>query len=103
MYLSKYNALVEDFPFEGGVTIYNLITKGLAYVEDKEYLGNLKEIDDDTLLHMKDNKMVFSSADDEESFINEFMADKYRTEDKLEMTLVTSHACNLKCIYCFEG
>lgn len=103
MYLSKYNALVEDFPFEGGVTIYNLITKGLAYVEDKEYLGNLKEIDDDTLLHMKDNKMVFSSADDEESFINEFMADKYRTEDKLEITLVTSHACNLKCIYCFEG
>lgn len=103
MYLSKYNAFVEDFPFEGGVTLYNLITKGLAFVEDKEYLRFLEKIDDETLMHMIDNKIVFSSVSDEKSFIDQVMTDKYRTEDKLEITLVTSHACNLKCIYCFEG
>ena len=47
MYLSKYNVLVEDFPFNGGVMVYNIVTKGLVFLEDKAQLGELEKNEDD--------------------------------------------------------
>ena len=103
MYLSKYNVLVEDFPFDDGVTIYNLITKGLVFLEDKRQIKDLENIEDEILVEMRTCKMLFINKKEEQDFITQVMKEKYEVEKKLEITLVTSHACNLRCIYCFEG
>ena len=65
MYLSKYNVLVEDFPFNGGVMVYNIVTKGLVFLEDKAQLGELEKIDDDILLDMKEMRMILGDAEEE--------------------------------------
>lgn len=103
MYISKYTTILEDFPFNGGVTLYNLITKSLVYLNNTKCLINTEEIDEETLLYMKENKMIFKNENDEKKYISQVMKDKYNTNDKLEITMVVSHACNLKCVYCFEG
>nr|WP_300767637.1 radical SAM protein [uncultured Acetatifactor sp.] len=103
MYLSKYNVLVEDFPFNGGVMVYNIVTKGLVFLEDKAQLGELEKIDDDILLDMKEMRMILGDAEEERKFLRRIMDEKYAVDNKLDVTVVTSHACNLRCIYCFEG
>ena len=35
MLISKYNVQIEDYPFEGGVTLYNLISKDIVFLEEK--------------------------------------------------------------------
>lgn len=103
MYLSKYNISVADFPFCGGVSLYNLITKGLVFLEDKILIDKLEDIDEETILEMYEKRMLFENQDEEKNFIAQVMTEKYNVENKLDITVVTSHACNLKCTYCFEG
>ena len=47
--------------------------------------------------------MVFESKDQEKQYVMQIMKEKYKKCDQLEVTIVTTNQCNLRCVYCFEG
>lgn len=104
MKASYYNVF---FPFEGKCLLFNTL-QGSIFVVDSETRNLLQKNElsslDENLTHVfKDNGiLVEDNLDEQNMYRMLYERSKYVTP-VVDLDLVTTYACNLACIYCYEG
>jgi len=114
MKLSKFNVWVKDYPNKDEYLLFNTRTQALIKVnqelkEDLDGLSNsqlstlnsqLKE----NLLALKENGIIVEDEFEDEAKLKDFFRQlKYDSNSlPFEATILTTYACNFRCVYCFE-
>lgn len=103
MQRSFYNLEIE---VEEGILIYNILTRGFALLNKKEYIEfykneNLWSNDEEKLREMAKNGFIVES-DDKEQYLKKFDEIRKNFKDYLNITFVPTNFCNFNCPYCFE-
>ncbi|MDD5194557.1 MAG: SPASM domain-containing protein [Candidatus Omnitrophica bacterium] len=114
MKLSKFNIWVEHYPKEGDYLVYNSRTRALIKInsELKNTLDGLEKfaMEDSSLVvkgqlgALKENGIIVENEKEEEDKLAEFFRQLKYDYNSLpfEVTILTTYACNFRCIYCFE-
>jgi len=114
MKLSSYTICVEQYPTPDENLYYNTRTQAMVkvnnelkgvledYYNPKNFSLKLKYSDELIQLH-KIGIMVLDEEEDRQK-IDSFLNDVKHNIDKecLQVTILTTFACNLECVYCFE-
>jgi uncharacterized protein len=107
MKLSKFNLWVKDYPNKDEYLLFNTRTQALIKVnpELKEELdrlsgSRLKE----NLQALKENGIIVEDEQEDEARLKDFFRQlKYDSSAlPFEATVLTTYACNFRCVYCFE-
>lgn len=114
MKLSRFNLCVENYPEQGEHLLFNTRTQALIKInpELKDLLDSLEKIKVEDLgliakgylTALKENGMIVEDAQEEESKLKDFFRQlKYDSSFlPFEATILTTYACNFRCVYCFE-
>ena len=115
MKLSKFNLWVKDYPGKGEHLLYNARTQALVKIsrELKQTLDSLPQAaalpDTDpkikeNLAALKENGIIVKDDQEEEAKVADFFRQlKYGSSNlPFEATILTTYACNFRCVYCFE-
>ena len=114
MKLSKFNLWVKDYPNEGEHLLFNTRTQALIKVnqELKEGLDNLLNLKSEirnpklkeNITALKESGIIVEDENEEEAKLKDFFWQlKYESHSlPFEVTILTTYACNFKCVYCFE-
>ena len=114
MKLSKFNIWVEHYPKEGEYLVYNSRTRALIKInsELKSILDRLEKftVEDSSLVMkgqlvaLKENGIIVENEKEEEAKLKDFFRQlKYESFAlPFEVTILTTYACNFRCVYCFE-
>jgi uncharacterized protein len=114
MKLSRFNLWVEDYPKKGEYLLFNTRTQALIKInrELKETLDRLANSKfqipnskiKENLDALKENGIIVEDENAEEEKLKDFFRQlKYdSTTLPFEATILTTYACNFRCVYCFE-
>ena len=114
MRLSKFNLWVKDYPQENDWLLFNTRTQALIKInpELKNTLDSLETIKPEKLsvvtkgclATLKDNGIIVEDAQGEADKLKDFFRQLKYDSSRLpfEATILTTYACNFKCVYCFE-
>jgi uncharacterized protein len=109
MQRSRYTKYVADYPEPGQHLLFNTLTHALLAVDDelKDALETLGEsegaIPREYLDELRRQYMVVSGPDeDRENVEGYFREIKKTAESSIEVTVLTTFACNFACTYCVE-
>ena len=102
MKLSKYVVFI---PTEDGYLAYNTLTRSVLFL-DQTTKDNLTKTADsiqsaDLLTPLVEEKFLIPDSIDETQHIRTWL-DEIRHTDTLNLTILTTYACNLACVYCIE-
>jgi uncharacterized protein len=114
MKLSKFNLWVKGYPNKNEYLLFNTRTQALIKInqELKETLDDLpnsklKTQDSklkDNLEALKESGIIIEDENDDEAKLKDFFRqlkyDSYALP--FEVTILTTYACNFRCVYCFE-
>lgn len=109
---SKFNVLIADFPNPGEYLVFNTFTdsrviineqlKALMDKADRAELSELTAEEREVLAALQDlGIMVENGVDEDRELEYWFQRLKFDTTT-LDLTVLTTSACNLGCTYCFE-
>jgi uncharacterized protein len=112
---SRFNIIVENYPEKGQNILYNARTQALIKIDDffRDCLrllpGSLQGKDADArvfnnLQGLADNGIIAPDAQAEDRKLDDFFCQLKAGSDELtfEATILTTYACNFRCVYCFE-
>lgn len=112
MKLSNYTILVSDYPQQGQHLVRNTRTQALVKIDQslKEVITALPCVIGISEEHKKDLEALYregvlvDSDEDDVYKINNFFDQlkNQQIESVLNITILTTYACNFKCVYCFE-
>jgi uncharacterized protein len=114
MKLSRFNLWVEDYPEPGKHLLFNTRTQALIKInqELKKDLDNLSHPQPsilnsqlkENLNALKENGIIVEDENEEKAKLKDFFRQLKYESDKLtfEATILTTYACNFRCVYCFE-
>jgi uncharacterized protein len=114
MQLSKFNIWVKDYPHQGEYLLFNTRTQALIKVnqELKDDLGNLLNSKfniqnsklKENILSLRENGIIVEDEQEDEVKLRYFFRQlKYDSRAlPFEATVLTTYACNFRCVYCFE-
>ncbi len=114
MQLSRFNIWVKDYPNQGEYLLFNTRTQALIKInqELKEALDKLSRFRRQVLDHnleeklrlLKENGMIVENRNEDEVKLRDFFRQLKYESDILpfEVTILTTYACNFRCVYCFE-
>jgi uncharacterized protein len=115
MKLSRFNLWVEDYPVKGEHLLFNTRTQALLKVNQglKKELYNLSAHQVATvaggqlknnLAALKANGVVVEDEKEDAAKLNDFFRQlkSQSTTLPFEATILTTYACNFRCVYCFE-
>jgi uncharacterized protein len=114
MKLSRFNLWVRDYPSKGEYLLFNTRTQALIKVsqELKEALDNLiypipntqYPILDKHLGALKNNGVIVEDEKEDADKLKDFFRQLKSQSNTLpfEATILTTYACNFRCVYCFE-
>jgi uncharacterized protein len=99
MKLSKYVVFI---PIEDGYLAYNTLTQSVLFLDrtTKETLPNLAN--NEILSPLIEEKFLIPETIDESEVIKTWFKNISETTDFLNLTILTTYACNLACVYCVE-
>ncbi|MCR4779039.1 MAG: radical SAM protein [Lachnospiraceae bacterium] len=102
--MKKAKYLIE-IPYENGFVLYNTLYGSVIKLNEDYYEifkrianGESKGLEEETEVFLK-QKMLYTDIESEENDIDEFES---RQGDVLQLTILTTTACNMQCVYCFE-
>jgi len=112
---SRFNIWVEDYPEKGSHLLFNARTQALLQL-DSEMKRAVCALPDSAGLResirlgehieaLKENGVVVSDEAEEAAKLVDFFRQlKFESRDALsfEATILTTYACNFRCVYCFE-
>lgn len=110
--LSNYNNFVTGYPSKDDVLVFNTRTEAFFKINDKLYraLQNLSSYgcSEPEYLQYKDalyeNGVIVESLEDDYSKVDDFFVQLERGDEKeFNAMLLTTYACNLGCIYCYQS
>lgn len=114
MQLSYYTIVVDDYPRQGESLLYHTRTQAMVKVPG-ELLVLLRDIRGtscfkervryaEDIVRLHDMGILVTDELEDLKKLAEFFYDmkKVRTDEKFSVTLLTTTACNFKCVYCFE-
>jgi uncharacterized protein len=115
MIASRFNIIVEDYPAKGQNVLYNARTQALVKIDHafrdalRKLPGSLEGKNADPRLKaaeqaLIDNGIVVRDAKEDQAKIDDFFRQLKHGSEKLafEVTILTTYACNFRCVYCFE-
>jgi uncharacterized protein len=114
MLLSKFNLWVENYPQRGEYLLFNTRTQALLKInqELKQDLDKLSSSKlqapssklKENINSLKQNGIIVEDENEEEAKLKDFFRQlKYESDNlPFEITILTTYACNFKCVYCFE-
>lgn len=95
---SRYNIYIEDYPRNGYILIYNLYTRQIACVKERDP----EKWSEVLFRKMKSKGFVVSSRVDELNQVLQSYINEATDSDELTIMLILTRRCNCKCIYCYE-
>ncbi len=114
MEFSKFNIWVENHPDKGDSLVFNARTQALIKM-DKEFRRDLTSLLDssqapapervrESLDSLKENGIIVADEKEEAAKTKDFFRQLKSESNVLpfEVTLLTTYACNFRCVYCFE-
>ena len=106
---SRYTKYVLDYPESGQHLLFNTLTHGLLAIDDelKGCLDDLpsrpSSIPKGYLKELRKQHMVVTDQDEDQSLVETYFREiKTIAENSLEVTVLTTFACNFACTYCVE-
>lgn len=106
MKFSKFNLIVTDEE-SGKIILFNTLHGNCIEIEEelKEHIESnlLTQLDMKTQEMFKQLGIIISDQVDENRIFRYFHDKEKFSNDTLNSTVLLTWACNLKCIYCFEG
>ncbi|MDD5130517.1 MAG: SPASM domain-containing protein [Candidatus Omnitrophica bacterium] len=115
MKLSKFNLWVKDYPKPDDYLLFNTRTQALIKINpqlkktldglDKLKVGELGLIARGYIAALKESGIIVEDETEEQAKLNDFFRQlKYGASGVLpfEATILTTYACNFRCVYCFE-
>lgn len=104
MKYSNYNLLI---PYEEKIVLFNTLS-GNSFLIDQEAgnainNGNLESISSELKQQLIQKKVIIEDNVREEKIINYFHNKSKYGNSNLTYTILLTWACNLRCIYCYEG
>lgn len=113
---SRFNIVVEDYPVKGQNILYNARTQALIRIDHafRDALLRLDESVDivraqdprlkDSVVRLRENGIIVESQQEETRKLDDFFRQLKAGSDRLafEVTVLTTYACNFRCVYCFE-
>ncbi|MCX5701618.1 MAG: SPASM domain-containing protein [Candidatus Omnitrophica bacterium] len=114
MKLSRFNLCVENYPEQGENLLFNTRTQALIKInpELKGLLDSLEKLKVEDLglitrghlAALKENGIIVEDENEEEAKLKDFFRQlKYDSSFlPFEVTILTTYACNFRCVYCFE-
>jgi len=114
MQLSRFNIWVKDYPNKGEYLLFNTRTQALVKI-DQEFKQTLDKLSRfrrnvpeaklaEKLETLKNNGIIVEDRNEEEAKLKDFFRQLKYESDALpfEVTILTTYACNFRCVYCFE-
>ncbi|UCD70717.1 MAG: SPASM domain-containing protein [Syntrophobacterales bacterium] len=107
---SKFNIFIPSFPDEGEFLVFNTFTDSRVVINEElkkameKADGNapLKRNEVDYLNQLKELGIMVDDEVDEDREL-QYWYQKFRYDPStLSITILTTYACNLRCIYCFQ-
>jgi len=114
MQWSKFNIWVKDYPNKGEYLLFNTRTQALLKINEelKEALdkltGHRSPVTghklEENLKALKANGIMVEDRKEDEAKLKDFFRQLKYESDTLpfEATILTTYACNFRCVYCFE-
>jgi len=107
MQLSKFNLWVKDYPNKNEYLLFNTRTQALIKInqELKETLDDLPNSKlKENLEALKESGIIVEDEKEDEAKLKDFFRQlKYDSSAlPFEVTILTTYACNFRCVYCFE-
>ena len=106
---SLYTKYVDNYPSEGRHILFNTLNHGIMVVDDllrarlDNLNGNSSSIPKKYLRELKNQRMVVKDErEDRRNLETYFKEIKKRAESSLDVTILTTFACNFACVYCVE-
>lgn len=108
---SKFNIFIPSFPEKGEFLIFNTFTDSRAVINEelKKVMERAEEklpLNGEEIRHLNQLRELGIMVDDEvdEDREVQYWFQKFRYDPSiLSITVLTTYACNLRCIYCFQG
>ena len=114
MQLSRFNIWVKDYPNKGEYLLFNTRTQALVKI-DQEFKQALDKLPrfrrnvpeaklEEKLETLKNSGIIVEDRNEEEAKLKDFFRQLKYESDALpfEVTILTTYACNFRCVYCFE-
>jgi len=107
---SKFNIFIPSFPEKGEFLVFNTFTDSRAIINEelKKVMERAEEklpLNGEEIRHLNQLRELGIMVDDEvdEDRELQYWFHKFRYDPSiLSITVLTTYACNLKCIYCFQ-
>lgn len=102
----KLSRFVVFVPIEDGYLAYNTLTQSILFLNQatKDCLCNNPSLasEDDNLAPLFEEKFLVPIALDESDVIKSWFQKITENTEILNLTILTTYACNLACVYCVE-
>jgi len=114
MKLSRFNLWVEDYPEKGSSLVFNARTQALIRMEERfrqDLTACLESPEGaavpavrESLGSLRENGIIVEDEKTEAAKVKDFFKQLKFDSSALpfEVTLLTTYACNFRCVYCFE-
>ena len=112
MRLSNHTIVVDDYPEKGSYLLYNTRTQALVKIDaalkaaiEQEAVGQpVEAVHHQNLTRLHAMGILMESEEEEQEHLRRFLHQlKFHLNPGMFMaTILTTYACNFKCVYCFE-
>ena len=114
MKLARFNLWVENYPKPGDYLLFNSRTQALLKInqELKDELGMINGHQSPVTSHqlkenlsvLRESGIIVEDENEEQAKLADFFRQLKYESDTLpfEVTILTTYACNFRCVYCFE-
>ncbi|MDI6784194.1 MAG: radical SAM protein [bacterium] len=97
--------LVVFVPIEDGYLAYNTLTQSVLFLDrttQETLVNNPNLANDEILAPLIEEKFLVPETVDESELIKTWFQKNSETTDFINLTILTTYACNLACVYCVE-
>lgn len=103
---SRFNVWIPDYPKKGFSLVYNTLQRSLicvpAAIEEAVLKRDLSGVPEETLTALLFSNILIEAGIDEEKVFKNWLGRYSLDTQTLGLTLITTYACNCRCVYCYE-
>ena len=106
---SLYTKYVDNYPEPGQHLLFNTLDHGIMAVDDvlrrclEDLDANVASIPAEYMKELRDQRMIVKNEKEDRKLLETYFSEIKKTaESSLEVTILTTFACNFACVYCVE-
>jgi uncharacterized protein len=106
---SRYTKYVDNYPEPGQHLLFNTLNHSIMVIDDVLRLclddldANAKSVPPEYLRELRDQLMIVKNEKEDKKHLESYFREIKKTaESSLEVTVLTTFACNFACVYCVE-